>query len=91
MLKKIRDKSITHSIFKIQDNKSIRWGFYCNAFIEYTLARKAFLDYSDLFSSNDYKKMTKQYISILRTNMAEESSLLFWLNENWWNKKLSFK
>ena len=34
VLNKIEDKSITHNIFKIQDNESIMWGFYCIAFIE---------------------------------------------------------
>ena len=35
---------MTHSIFKIQDNDSIKCGFYCIAFIEYMLSRKASLD-----------------------------------------------
>ena len=34
-------------------------GFYCIAFIECMLAGKAFLDFTNLFSPNDYKKMTK--------------------------------
>ena len=28
VLNKIKDKSITHNIFRIQDNESIRCGFY---------------------------------------------------------------
>ena len=35
VLNKIKDKSITHNIFRIQDNKSIMCGFYCITFIEY--------------------------------------------------------
>ena len=31
-------------------------GFYCIAFIEYMLAGKTLLDYTKLFSPNDYKK-----------------------------------
>ena len=34
VINKIEDKSITHNIFKIQDNESIMCGFYCIAFIE---------------------------------------------------------
>ena len=34
-------------------------GFYCNAFIEYMLAGKTLLDYTQLFSQNDYKKNDK--------------------------------
>ena len=40
VLNKIRDKSITHIIFRVQDNESIMCGFYCFAFIGYALAEK---------------------------------------------------
>ena len=56
VLNKIRDRSITHNTFRLQDNDSIMCGFYCIAFIEYMLAGKALLDYTNLFSPNDYKK-----------------------------------
>ena len=38
VLKKIRENSVTHNIFRIQDNYSILCGFYCIAFIESMLA-----------------------------------------------------
>ena len=44
VLIKIKDKSIAHTIFTIQDHDSIVCGFYCMAFIEYMLARKTLLD-----------------------------------------------
>ena len=59
VLNKVKDKSITHNIFRIQDNESIMCGFYCIAFIEYMLAGKTLLDYTNLFSLNDYKKNDK--------------------------------
>ena len=59
VLKKIKDKSITHNIFRIRDKESIIWGFYCIAFIEYMLSGKTLLDYTNLFSPNDYKKNGK--------------------------------
>ena len=34
-------------------------GFYCIAFIEYMLAGKKLLDYTNLLSPNDYKKNEK--------------------------------
>ena len=34
-------------------------GFYCIAFIEYIIAVKTLLDYTNLFSPNDYKKSDK--------------------------------
>ena len=49
VLNKIKDKSITQNIFRKQDNESIMSAFYCMAFIEYMLKRKALLDYTNLF------------------------------------------
>ena len=40
----------------MHDNQSVMCGFYCIAFLEYMLARKTLSDYTDSFSSNDYKK-----------------------------------
>ena len=59
VLSKIKDKSITHNIFRIQDNQSIMSGFYCIAFIEYMLAGKTVLDYTNLFTPNDYNRNNK--------------------------------
>ena len=61
VLNKIRDKSITHNVFRIQDNESITCGFYCVAFIEYMLAEKTLSDYTNLFSPNDYKIIHKYF------------------------------
>ena len=54
VLNKIRDKSITQNIFRIQDNDSIMCGFYCMAFIKFMLTGKTLLHYTNLFSPNDY-------------------------------------
>ena len=61
VLKKIKDKSITHNIFRIQGNESIMCGFYCIVFIEYMLAGKILLDYTLLnyFLQMTIKGMTK--------------------------------
>ena len=40
VLNEIRDKSITHNMVRIQDDKSIMCRFYWIGFIEYMLARK---------------------------------------------------
>ena len=55
VLNKIKDKSINHNIFRIQDNESIMCGFHRIAFIEYMLTGKTLLDYTNLFSPNVYK------------------------------------
>ena len=59
VLNKINDKSITHNIFRIQDNKSIMCGFSCITLKEYLFARKTLLHYTNLFFLNDYKKNDK--------------------------------
>ena len=55
VLSKIQDKCITHSIFRIQDDGYIMCGFYCITFIEYMFAGKTLLNYTNLFSLNNYK------------------------------------
>ena len=59
VLNKIKDKSITHNIFRIQDKEYITCGYCCIAFIECMLAGKTLLNYTNLFSPNDYKKNYK--------------------------------
>ena len=56
---KIKDKSITNNIFRIKVNESIMCRSYSIAFIEYILAGKTFLDYTNLFSLNDNKSNDK--------------------------------
>ena len=67
VLNKIKEKSIIHNIFRIRDDDSNMWGFYCTPLIKYMLARKTFLDSTNLVCPNDYKKRNK---SILTTNMS---------------------
>ena len=71
VLNKIKDKSITRNIFRIQSNAFIMRGFCCIIFIEYMLAEKSLLDYINLFSQGDYKKNKKVItISTSRKNMS---------------------
>ena len=56
---KIKDKSIIHNIFRIQSDNTIMCGFYYIAFIEYMIAGKGLLDYTNLFSPNDYKNIKR--------------------------------
>ena len=68
MWSKIKDNSITHKIFQMQSDDSIVCGFYCVTFMEYIVAEKFLLDYTNLFYLNDYKKNVK--ISSLKTNIT---------------------
>ena len=49
-------KDIKSNIFRLQAYDSIMCGCYCIEFINYMLKGKALLDYTNLFSPNDFKK-----------------------------------
>ena len=59
VLNKIKDKSISYNIFRIQDDDSTMCGFYCIAFMEYMIAEKILLDHTNLFSPDNYQKNVK--------------------------------
>ena len=59
VVKKIKDKSTTYNIFRIQSNGCIMCGFCCIAFKECMTAGKTLLDYTNLLSPNENKKSGK--------------------------------
>ena len=52
----IGNKNITSNIFRIQAHDSIMCGYFCIEFINYMLKSKTLLNYTNLFSPNDFKK-----------------------------------
>ena len=52
----IGNKEIKASIFRLQAYDSIMCGYHCIEFINYMLKGKTLLDYTKLFSPNDFKK-----------------------------------
>ena len=52
----IGNKNIISNIFRIQAYDSIMCGYSCIEFINYMLKGKTLLDYTNLFSPNDFKK-----------------------------------
>ena len=48
-------KLLERSIFRIQTYDSIMCGYLCIEFINYMLKGKTLLDYTNLFSPNDFK------------------------------------
>ena len=78
LLNKIKDKWITHNIFRIQSNDSIRCGFYDIPFIEYLIAEKTWLDYTNLFSPNGYKNNYKTIYKYFKHAYAKRKRKL-WL------------
>ena len=64
IMKRIKNKNIKTSIFRIQDNNSIMCGYFCILFIEYMLNNKSLTDFTNLFSPWDFEKndeITKKY------------------------------
>ena len=50
------NNNIESNIFRIQSYDSIMCGYFCIEFINYMLKGKSLLDYTNLFSPNDFKK-----------------------------------
>ena len=48
-----------NKIYRIQAYDSIMCGYFCIGFIDFILKGKSFLDYTNLFSPNDYEKNDK--------------------------------
>ena len=77
VLSKLKDKSITHNIFRTRDNDSIMCWFSCIAFIKYMIAGKTLPDFTTLFWPNDYQKNNK--------------IIYKYFKKDTWNKILSFR
>ena len=55
----IGNKDIISNKFKLQAYDSIMCGYFCIAFIDFMLAGKTLLQFTNLFSLNDFKKNDK--------------------------------
>ena len=51
-----RSLSITGNIFRIQAYYSIMCGYLCTGFIDFMLARSTLTEYTNLFSTNNFKE-----------------------------------
>ena len=65
-----------HNIFRIQDD-SIMWGFYCIVFKEYIITGKTLLDFTNLFSPNDYSKNDKIIFKYFKDKYGNRKGLAF--------------
>ena len=63
-----RNKKIKANIFRIQAYDSIMCGYFCIEFINYMLKGKRLLDYTNLFSPNDFKKNGQIIKRIFKNN-----------------------
>ena len=67
----IGDKEIKASIFRLQAYDSIMCGYYCIEFINYMLKGKTLLDYTNLFSPNDFKKNNLELTDVNKYRLNE--------------------
>ena len=65
----INDKNIKRSIFRIQAYDSILCGYFCIGFIDFMLAGKTLTDFTNLFSSNNFKKNDDIILNYFLTNV----------------------
>ena len=59
IIKFIKNKDIIANIFRLQAYDSIMCGYFCIEFIDYMFDDKTLIDYTNLFSSHDFKKNDK--------------------------------
>ena len=52
----IWNKNIKSNIFQVQQNDSIMCGYFCIGFIDFVLVGNKLTDFTNLFSSHDFKK-----------------------------------
>ena len=55
----IGNKNIITNIYRVQAGDSIMCEYFCIGFINFMLKGKGLLEYTDLFSANDYEKNDK--------------------------------
>ena len=77
----IGKKNIKTNIYRVQAYDPIMCGYFCIRFIGFMLKGKSLLDYTDLFSPNEYEKNNKiiiKYFSVTR-RLQNEINLLHYL------------
>ena len=52
----IGNENIKANIYRVQSNNSIMCGYFCIGFIDFMLAGKTLIDYTNLFSPYDFNK-----------------------------------
>ena len=57
--KLIGNKNVKTNIYRIEAYESIMCGYFCLGSIDFTLRGRILLEYTNLFSLNEYKKVTK--------------------------------
>ena len=86
----IGNKNIITNIYRIQAYDSIICGYFCTGFIDFMLKGKSLLEYTNLFSPNEYKKNDRIILKYFQENLNKSKCILmFAINlEN--SKKLKY-
>ena len=64
--KYIGNKNIKANIFRVQANNSVMCGYVCVGFIDFILADKTLIDYTNLFSPHDFDKNDQIILSYFK-------------------------
>ena len=59
IIKIIGNKNVITNIYRIQAYDPIMCGYFCIGFIDFILKGKSLLEYTNLFSCNDYEENDK--------------------------------
>ena len=62
----IGNKNIKANIYRVQANNSIMCGYFCTGFIDFMLAGKTLIDYTNLFSPDDFNKNDQIILSYFK-------------------------
>ena len=63
------NKSIQAKVLRIQAYDSVICGYFCAGFIDFMLKSKSFADFTNLFSSNDFKKNGDIKLNYFKTDL----------------------
>ena len=62
----IGNRNIKANVFRVQANNSIMCDYFCIGFIDFILAGKTLIDYTNLFSPQDFDKNDEIIISYFK-------------------------
>ena len=70
------NKNIKANIYRVQGNNSVMCGYFCIGFIDFMLAGKTLIDYTNMFSPHDLNKNDSIILVILK--MYEKRSIKYY-------------
>ena len=62
----IGNRNIKANIYRVQANNSVMCGYFCIGFIDFMLTGKTLIDYTNLFSPDDFNKNDSIILSYLK-------------------------